>query len=480
MAQPLLGRQIRFIRKQNGMTLSEVAALVGRPQSYLSQLENGKIDPRTSTVGDIAEALGCSIDQLNSAVAPTRRDELEIAIESAQQKGDFADLKLPYFRPTSKTSDTALEQIAGLYEALAERTTSSAPRQPDIYRSANRQLRDEMRERNNYFAEIEAESERVLKAVNYDGSGPVSEGKLADIASHYGFKISRVRDLPRSTRSVTDQRNRVIYIPQRDVLTSRGTRSVVLQTLGHFVLGHRDTDNFADYLRQRVESNYFAGAILAPLAPTLRFLRDAYDNQNLSVADLREVFFLSYEMAAHRLTNLATEHFDLTLHFIRSDEEGTVWKFYENDEVPLPTAVDGTVVGESLCRLWGSRQAFEAEDGYDLHYQWTQVEGRDYWGATFVESDRNPMHSITIGTDAKQAKFFRGSDTTYRTESRCPNPTCCREPSSNQRDRWRGVAWPSARDRSHVLSGMPPERPEFSKFPGVDMIDVYGFLDGKL
>ena len=459
------------------MTLGVLAELVGRPQSYLSQLENGKTDPRTSLVEAVAQALDCPVEQLTSVDPPTRRDELEIAIEQAQQSGNFDSLKLPYFKPTSKTPDQELEHIVGLYAALGDAGTSDQGEMTDVGRSANRQLRDEMRERNNYFVEIESEAERALAAAGYDGTGPVSEGKLADIAGHYGFTIDRVRDLPRSTRSVTDQRNRVIYIPQRDVLSSRGARSVVLQTLGHFVLGHRDTDVFADYLRQRVESNYFAGAILAPQTPAVKFLRDAYESQDLSVADLREVFFLSFEMAAHRLTNLATEHLGLTLHFIRSDEEGTVWKFYENDQVPLPTAADGTVVGERLCRQWGTCQAFEAEDGYDLHYQWTEVDGQDFWCATFVESDRRPMHAITVGTDAAQAKFFRGSDARYRTTSHCPDPDCCRRPPVNQRDRWRGVAWPSARDRSHVLSGMPPERPEFTKFPGVDMVDVYSFLD---
>lgn len=477
MVQPLLGKNVRHHRKKGGLTLDALSSKVARPASYLSQLENGKIDPRSSLIEQLARIFGCSVDDLTSQQPATRRDELELFIASAQTDARFASLNLPYFKPATRTPDAVLEHMAALYGALGEADQRASVSQGDDQRTANLSLRDEMRQKNNYFANIEAEAGRALRGSGYEGTGPVTEGKLAEIAEFYGFKISRVRDLPNSARSVTDQRNRTIYIPQRDVLTSRPARSVVLQTLGHFVLGHRDPQNFAEYVRQRVESNYFAAAILAPEEPAVKFLRDAYDRQDLSPADLREAFFLSFEMAAHRMTNLATEHLDLTLHFMRSDEEGVVWKAYENDDVPLPTAADGTFEGQRLCRQWGTRQAFEAEDGYDLHYQWTSTSKGDFWCVTFVESDRRPMHAITVGTDAKQAKYFRGSDTEFQMTSQCPDPSCCREPDGRQRERWRGVAWPSARDRSHVLSGLPGARPAFDKFPGVDMVDVFNFLD---
>ena len=44
-------------------------------------------------------------------------------------------------------------------------------------------------------------------------------------------------------------------------------RTILLQTLGHFVLGHATPRDFADFLRQRVEANYFAAAVLVPERP---------------------------------------------------------------------------------------------------------------------------------------------------------------------------------------------------------------------
>ncbi len=476
MPQPVLGKRVRYHRRQAGLTLDGLSASVGRPASYLSQLENGLNDPRSSLIESLASALGCSQEDLTDPTAPTRRDELEIAVERHQKDGRYGELNLPYLKPTARMPDEVLEHLVALYQALVAAEEAAAIRPGDDQRQANNLLRQQMRDRNNYFGDIEVEAQRVLEAVGYDG-GPISERILTDVVAHYGFTVERIQDLPESTRSITDQRARKIYIPQRNKLTTRAARSVVLQTLGHFVLGHRDSDDFADYVRQRVESNYFAGALLAPEAAAVKFLTAAYDRKDISVEDLREVFYISYEMAAHRLTNLATQHLGLTLHFLRSDDEGVIWKAYENDNVPMPTDVDGTVEGQLLCRMWGTRQAFVSDDAFDMHYQWTETNSGDYWCVTYIEPDRTPAHAVTVGTDARQAQFFRGSDTDQRLVSRCPNPSCCREPGKSQSQRWRGAAWPSARDRSHVLSGLPAERPSFSKFPGVDMVEVFEFLD---
>lgn len=476
MPQPVLGKRVRHFRRRAGLTLDALGGSVGRPASYLSQLENGLNDPRASLIEQLAEALGCAQEDLTDPTPPSRRDELEIAVEANQRDPRYEELGLPWLKPTARTPDEVLEHLHGLYQAMVAAEEAAAIRPGDDQRQANNTLRQEMRARNNYFDNIEAEAQKVLDSVGYDG-GPMSDRILTDVVGYYGFTIERIQDLPDSTRSITDQRGRKIYIPQRNRMTTRASRSVVLQTLGHFVLGHRDSDDFGDYVRQRVEANYFAGAVLAPERHAVRFLREAYERQDLSVEDFREVFYISYEMGAHRLTNLATEHLGLTLHFIRSDHEGVIWKAYHNDDLPLPADPDGTVEGQRLCRMWGTRQAFGSDHAYDLYNQWTETPGGDFWCVTYIEPDRSPPHAVTVGTDAAQAKYFRGSETTNRLVSRCPNPACCREPGKSQSQRWRGAAWPSATDRSQILSGLPTERPTFSKFPGVDMVEVFDFLD---
>ena len=118
-------------------------------------------------------------------------------------------------------------------------------------------------------------------------------------------------------------------------------RTILLQTLGHFVLGHDAPQDFADFLRQRVEANYFAAAVLVPERSAARFLPEAKEARDLSVEDLRDVFSVSYEMAAHRFTNLATHHLGLTCHFVKNDESGIIYKAYENDGLVLPADATG-------------------------------------------------------------------------------------------------------------------------------------------
>ena len=42
----VLGRRIRAARRRLGLTLAELGEVVGRPAPYLSQLENGKVEPK--------------------------------------------------------------------------------------------------------------------------------------------------------------------------------------------------------------------------------------------------------------------------------------------------------------------------------------------------------------------------------------------------------------------------------------------------
>ena len=476
----VFGQRLRYYRKRNNYTLVQLGKIINKPAPYLSQLENGIMEPRVTLIRELASALDCTPSDLLDPEPPSRRAGLEIELRRLQDEPQNKQRKLPYLRPSSRMPDEILEHIIGLYSALEEDNsfTISNPNTPkNIARNSNKDLRSEMSDRNNYYQEIEKIAQSILNPLDYPGSGPVSERILMDVCDYFGFSVKRAENIPQTTRSITDQREKIIYIPQRNDLSTRASRSVVLQTLGHYALNHEVADDVGTYLRQRVESNYFAAAILAPEKPAVDFLQKAYESMDISIEDLQEIFYISYEMAGHRFTNLATEHLGLTLHFLRSDDEGVVWKAYENDGVPLPQGTDGTIEGEHLCRNWGTRQAFHTQDSLSLHYQYTDTPSGKYWCVTHVEADRVPYHAVTIGTTADQAKWFRGSDTKRFSTSHCPDKDCCNTPRPSVRQHWQGVAWPSARDRSNVSSGLPLPARSFSRFPGVDMVEVYEFLE---
>jgi predicted transcriptional regulator/transcriptional regulator with XRE-family HTH domain len=484
----VLGQRLRHVRRERDLTLDALGKRVGRPASYLSQVENGHREPRLSLIHELAAVLGCEAGDLLDPRPPNRRAELEVALAAIQEDPRFAGLKLPYVRPSARLDDAVLEHLVGVWEhlrATEERRSDPTPPtgvpagggETSSARQANAAMRDEMRQRDNYFEDIEITIGKALDAIGYHGPGAVSERNLTDLAAWFGFTVARVQDLPPSARSISDTRNRIIYVPQRNNATTRTARSVIAQTIGHFALGHHDPVDFGEYVRQRVEANYFAGALLAPERAVVTVLGDAKERGDISVEDLNEVFYISYEMAAHRLTNLITRHFDIPIHFQRSDPEGLLWKAYENDGVLLPADADGTIEGQRVCRWWSARQAFESEDSYSLHYQYTSTAAGTFWCVTHIEVEGGRGDAVTVGTTEEHAHWFRGSETTRRATSRCPDPTCCRQPPLEAVRRWEGVAWPSARDHSHFVSGLPTDTVMFSPFPGVDMTDVYSFLD---
>jgi len=292
------------------------------------------------------------------------------------------------------------------------------------------------------------------------------------MAEQLGFTLIYVNDLPHSTRSVTDLANHRIYLPPASIPGGHGLRSMALQAMGHRLLGHERPASYAEFLWQRLEINYFAACCLMPLEATRSFLQTAKRERVLSVEDLRDAFGVTHEAAALRLTNLATEHLDMTVHFLRVSGDGALQKGYENDGLPLPADVTGSIEGQLVCKQWSARSAFTHTNRTTEFYQYTDTPAGTFWCATQTGSTADGEFSISVGAPFAQAKWFRGRETTQRAVSRCPDESCCRRPSGSVAARWAGQAWPSARLHAHVLSPLPS-----GTFPGVDDTEVYEFLE---
>lgn len=451
------------------MTLDALGEAVATAPSQLSLIENGKREPKLGMIKALAAAFGVGIDELLGAEPPSRRAALEIELERAQRGPLYQSLGLPTVRVSSRLPMDVLESLVGLQNELERRLDEQAAT-PEEARRANTELRDEMRGRNNYYPEIERQAQEMLTAVGHT-SGPLSHHVAADIAEHLGFGLRFVGDLPHSTRSVTDLKNRIIYLTQSSA-ADHDPRSVLLQALGHYVLGHETPVDYSDFLRQRVYTNYFAAALLMPEKDTVGFLQDAKSAKELAIEDLRDAFAVSYESAAHRFTNLATEHLGITCHFQKVHESGIIHKAYENDGVNFPADHTGAIEGQSICRYWTSREVFDVPDKFRAYNQYTDTKVGTFWCTARTERHSSGMYSLSIGIPYKDVKWFRGRDTIERSQSKCPDETCCRRPPEDLSAVWGGQAWPAARANTHLLAAMPQ-----GAFPGVDETEVYRFLE---
>ncbi|GAA2003455.1 XRE family transcriptional regulator [Microbacterium ulmi] len=465
-----LGHRIRHQRISHGFTLDELGERVGVAGSQLSLIENGKREPKLSLLQAIAVATGVEVTDLLSSEPPNRRAALEIELERAQASSVFRQLGIPPVKVTKGMSDETIEAILGLHREL-QRRESEAIATPEEARRANTELRLHMRTLDNYLPEIEKLAEKQLRAAGHV-SGALTHRTVSIMAEQLGFELIYVNDLPHSARSVTDLENGRIYLPPASIPGGHGLRSMALQAMAHRLLGHQRPTDYADFLQQRLEINYFAASCLMPETASVAFLSQRKKERDLAVEDFRDAFGVTHEAAGMRITNLVTHHFGIPLHFLRVDGSGAISRVYENDGLPVPMDVTGAVEGQIVCRRFLARAAFEEQNRTTEHYQYTDTPAGTFWCSTQTGTTSAGEFSITVGVPFDDAKWFRGRETQKRAVSTCPDESCCRRPAASVAERWSGKAWPSARVHQHMFSPLPR-----GAFPGVDDGEVYAFLD---
>jgi len=453
------------------MTLDQLGAAVGLAASQLSLMENGKREPRLSLLSSIAATLQIDVASLLDETPPNERAGLEIELDRVQKSPIYASLGLPRVRPSKGMSDEALQSLIGLHREL-ERRATEAIATPEEARRANTELRMSMRTKNQYLPEIEELAQDAVESVGHS-TGALTHSSVSRMAEKLGFELVHVTDLPHSARSVTDLENGRIYLPPASIPGGHGLRSMALQAMAHRLLEHSVPQSYAEFLQQRLEINYFAAACLMPLRHSVEFLSASKRDRNLSIEDFRDAFGVTHEAASLRFTNLATAHLDMRVHFLRVGGDGAVYKAYENDGIPLPVDITGSTEGQIVCRHWGARVAFTLTNRTTGYYQYTDTPAGTFFESTQTAgTSGSDEFSITIGVPFSEAKWFRGRETTNRELSTCPAETCCRRPSGELAEHWRGKAWSSAKLHAHILSPLPS-----GTFPGVDDQELYSFLE---
>jgi len=465
-----LGQRIRHYRNGAGLTLDQLGERVGIAGSQLSLMENGHREPRLSLLSAIAGVVHVQVSDLLDDAPPSKRAALEIELDRAQRSTVYASLGLPSIRPSKGTTDETLAALVGLHRELGRRAREAIAT-PEEARRSNTELRQHMRTVDNYLPAIEDIAEKMLADVGH-AAGALTHRSVSRMAERLGFELVHVNDLPHSARSVTDLENGRIYLPPASIPGGHGLRGMALQAMGHRVLSHEHPVDYADFLQQRLEINYFAAAVLMPRRQSVEFLATAKADRNIAVEDFRDAFGVTHEAAALRFTNLATAHLGLTVHFLRVGDDGAVHKAYENDGLRLPVDVTGSTEGQFVCRHWSARTAFTRTNRTTEFYQYTDTPEGTFFESTQTGSTAAGEFSITIGVPFADSKWFRGRETSMRTTSTCPDENCCRTPESDLTERWSGKAWSSAKLHAHILSPLPS-----GTFPGVDDRELYEFLE---
>src|ERR1700678_1630756 len=183
----MFGQRLRHARRARGLTLADLGARVGRTPSVLSLIETVSREPRLSLVEQIANALDVPMTELLKKQPPSRRAQLEVALDHAQRDPSYAALGLPVLRVGTRVPSEVLEHLVALSAELrAQRAKPTAT--PEEARAANAALRGSMRERSNYFADIEEAAAGALDRAGYAG-GALSQGMLLTVVGKHGFSV---------------------------------------------------------------------------------------------------------------------------------------------------------------------------------------------------------------------------------------------------------------------------------------------------
>jgi hypothetical protein len=430
--------------------------LVGKPAPYLSLLENGKKEPRLNLVMSLAAALGVEVSVLLDPEPPTRRDALEIELTRSQESPLFLSLGLPQVRPGARIDNETLTHLVGVHEELRRRSGLGSAGSADV-RRANGLIHHALEDARGHLPTIEAVAATALAASGHPGSGPFSSRNLLDLVAHAGFSLEPIDDMPGFARSIIDLASHRIYIAQRNELRTRQARKAVLQTLAGFLLQHQPEPDLDTFMRQRMETAYFAAAVLVPEAAAVEHLADAKSQRDIDVEDVKELFYVSYEMAAWRVANLIGHHLDIPCHLVVSDQVGTVVKGLVMDGAPVPRDEYGGIETQRLCRRWGSRITFASHDRFGTHHQYTDTPDGTFFCTTHIEAGREPLHGVTLGAPFAHSQWFRGRDTDNRETSTCPDPHCCRQPPEGQAHLIGESVLVSARSQGRILGLMAPD-----------------------
>src|SRR3984957_6483711 len=170
-----LGQRLRHLRRSRGLTLAELGERVGRAPSALSLLENGRREPKLSVLEDLAGALSVPVEELLRRQAPSHRAQLEITLEKEQRSPAYAELGLPHLKVGTRVPTEILEHLVKLAGALRDQRAKPTAT-PEEARLANAELRAAMRERANYFPDIERIADPALQPAGYNGGGALSQG----------------------------------------------------------------------------------------------------------------------------------------------------------------------------------------------------------------------------------------------------------------------------------------------------------------
>jgi predicted transcriptional regulator/transcriptional regulator with XRE-family HTH domain len=363
-----VGPSLRRIRRDRGLTQSDMAADLDVSPSYIALLERNHRPLSAELLLRLAQTY--QIDM--SALADTGTDDA-VRLQTVLKDPLFADIELPSLETTDVVTNFPgiAEAFLRLYTAyqeehmaLADRGAEARPgggkaEPPDPMGESRRFLAA----RRNCFPLLDDAAERLAQRVGG------SDGLVAYLAARHNLEVRRMPPevMVGSIRRLDLHRRRILLDDEMD--NASQNFQLALQ-LAYLEMGKEfDTvtreGSFAteagERLTRRALASYAAAAVLMPYSAFAK----AVEIRRYDVEALGRQFRTSFEQTAHRLTTLQKPgHERVPFFFIRIDEAGNVSKRLDGAGFPFGRHGGG-------CPLWNVHHAFRTPR--EIVTQWLEL-----------------------------------------------------------------------------------------------------------
>jgi len=373
MAPPQIGRIVRRVRQERGLTQAALASTLGISASYLNLIEHDQRGVTASVLIKLAEALGIDLAELSGQ----SERKLEAGLREALSDPHLAteDVPIAEIAQIAGASPSAARAVLALYRAYrAAREDASGIALPSGRRIMlpHEEARDFFNDRGNYFQRLEERAEILVAEL---------QALPAEMNHAIAERLRRRHDL--SVRVVPLEGALRVYEPEaRQLLLSeqlpRESRGfqlafqlALLEARGAVeaeITAAKPSSTEAASLMRVGLLNYVAGALLMPY----RAMRENAGKLRHDIEALAARFSVSYEQVCHRLATLQRPgDRGVPFFFLRTDLAGNVSKRFAGAGFPF-------VRFGGSCPRWVAHTAF-ATPG-EIRVQVAQLPD----GATFL------------------------------------------------------------------------------------------------
>lgn len=350
---PQIGGRIKRLRRQRGLSQTQLADAVGISGSYLNLLEHNRRRITVPLLFKLAGYFGVEPGELADS------DETQLTGDLMEAFGDemFAesDLTNQDIRDLASAHPNAARAVLRLfdrYQSLhrAGGNGNSMPSTPG-YHAATEAISDFLQENANHFPALEAAAERVREDIDHSGDS-FEAGLRAYLFNVFGLDWRLAALPPGMARRLE---GRVLAVSE--TLPGESATFMVAHQLA-LLAAEREIEAIitasplpegdAPGLARNVLAAYFAAALIMPYDSFLKACRDTrYD-----IERLERRFRTSFEQVCHRMTTLQRPGASgIPLHLVRTDIAGNISKRFSLSGIHIPRH-------SGACPRWNVYSAF--------------------------------------------------------------------------------------------------------------------------